>query len=57
MTAKPYDPTLKMLVEIEPESWPILLGPGGATVSRSNVHERIFDVSGHTGRRAIGRDP
>jgi len=26
MTAKPYDPTLKTLVEIEPESWPVLLG-------------------------------
>jgi predicted transposase YdaD len=26
MTAKPYDPTLKMLVEIEPESWPVLFG-------------------------------
>src|SRR5262245_23004912 len=26
MTAKPYDPTLKALVETEPESWPVLLG-------------------------------
>jgi predicted transposase YdaD len=26
MTAKPYDPTLKALVETEPESWPALLG-------------------------------
>jgi hypothetical protein len=26
MTAKPYDPTLKTLVEIEPQSWPVLLG-------------------------------
>ena len=26
MTAKPYDPTLKTLVEIEPQSWPGLLG-------------------------------
>ncbi|MHB1425364.1 MAG: hypothetical protein ACYC3I_19510 [Gemmataceae bacterium] len=26
MIAKPYDPTLKTLVEIEPESWPVLLG-------------------------------
>ena len=26
MTAKPYDPTLKTLVEIEPGSWPVLLG-------------------------------
>lgn len=32
MTAKPYDPTLKALVEIEPESWPALLGrPTGPT--------------------------
>jgi hypothetical protein len=26
MTAKPYDPALKTLVEIEPQSWPVLLG-------------------------------
>jgi|SRR5579884_317773 len=26
MPAKPYDPTLKTLVEIEPESWPVLFG-------------------------------
>ncbi len=26
MTAQPYDPTLKALVENEPESWPVLLG-------------------------------
>jgi predicted transposase YdaD len=26
MTAKPYDPTLKALVEAEPESWPVLFG-------------------------------
>ncbi|HTU89189.1 MAG TPA: hypothetical protein VMF69_03740 [Gemmataceae bacterium] len=26
MTAKPYDPTLKTLVEIEPQSWPVLFG-------------------------------
>ncbi|HEY7309741.1 MAG TPA: hypothetical protein VH643_10320 [Gemmataceae bacterium] len=26
MTAKPYDPTLKALVETEPESWPVLFG-------------------------------
>ncbi len=32
MTAKPYDPALKALVEIEPESWPALLGrPTGPT--------------------------
>jgi predicted transposase YdaD len=30
--AKPYDPTLKALVETEPESWPALLGrPAGPT--------------------------
>ncbi len=32
MTAKPYDPTLKALVETEPASWPALLGgPPGPT--------------------------
>ena len=32
MTAKPYDPTLKALVETEPASWPALLGaPTGPT--------------------------
>ncbi len=32
MTTKPYDPTLKALVEIEPESWPALLArPTGPT--------------------------
>ncbi len=32
MTAKPYDPTLKALVETEPESWPALFGrPTGPT--------------------------
>lgn len=32
MTAKPYDPTLKALVETEPESWPVFLGrPAGPT--------------------------
>jgi predicted transposase YdaD len=32
VTTKPYDPTLKALVEIEPESWPSLLGrPTGPT--------------------------
>ncbi len=32
MAAKPYDPTLKALVETEPESWPALLGrPVGPT--------------------------
>ncbi len=33
MTTKPFDPTLKTLVETEPESWPALLGrPTGPTV-------------------------
>jgi predicted transposase YdaD len=32
MTTKPYDPTLKALVEAEPEAWPTLLGrPSGPT--------------------------
>jgi hypothetical protein len=32
VTTKPYDPTLKALVEIEPESWPALLArPTGPT--------------------------
>ena len=32
MTAKTYDPTLKALVETDPESWPILFGrPVGPT--------------------------
>jgi predicted transposase YdaD len=32
VTTKPYDPTLKALVETEPESWPALLGrPTGPT--------------------------
>ncbi len=32
MAAKPYDPTLKALVETEPASWPSLLGqPKGRT--------------------------
>lgn len=32
MTSKPYDPTLKALVEIDPKSWPVLLArPSGPT--------------------------
>jgi hypothetical protein len=32
MTAKPFDPTLKVLVETEPASWPVILGrPAGPT--------------------------
>jgi predicted transposase YdaD len=32
VSAKPYDPTIKALVETEPESWPVLLGrPTGPT--------------------------
>ena len=30
MTAKPYDPTLKALVETEPASWPVLFGQAKA---------------------------
>ncbi len=33
----------------------LFAGAGGATISRSNVHERIFDVSGHSGRGTTGR--
>ena len=32
MTPKPYDPTLKAMVETQPESWPACLGrPAGPT--------------------------
>jgi predicted transposase YdaD len=38
MTAKPYDPTLKALVETDPKSWPILLGrPGPTTVIDADI--------------------
>jgi hypothetical protein len=32
MTSEPYDPTLKVLVDLEPDSWPVFLGrPPGPT--------------------------
>jgi hypothetical protein len=38
MTATPYDPTLKALVETEPESWPNFLGrPGPTTVIDADI--------------------
>lgn len=44
MTTKPYDPTLKALVETEPESWPALLGcPAGPTAV---IDADIATVSG-----------
>src|SRR5436190_24087878 len=44
MTAKPYDPTLKALVETESEIWPALLGrPTGPT---EVVDADIATVSG-----------
>jgi predicted transposase YdaD len=44
VTAKPYDPTLKALVETEPESWPALLGrPTGPTRA---IDADIATVSG-----------
>jgi predicted transposase YdaD len=44
MTAKPYDPTLKALVETEPESWPALLRrPTGPTTV---IDADIATVSG-----------
>jgi hypothetical protein len=42
--ARPYDPTLKALVETEPEAWPALLGrPIGSTVV---IDADIATVSG-----------
>lgn len=44
MTAQPYDPTLKALVETEPESWPALFGrPTGPTAV---IDADIATVSG-----------
>src|ERR1700693_207916 len=44
MTIKPYDPTLKALVETEPDSWPALLGrPTGQTQA---IDADIATVSG-----------
>ena len=44
MTAKPYDPTLKALVETEPESWPVLLGRPAAPTAA--IDADIATVSG-----------
>lgn len=44
MTAKPYDPTLKTLVEIEPESWPVLFGYARARTEA--IDADIATVSG-----------
>lgn len=54
MTAKPYDPTLKTLVEIEPESWPVLFGyPKAPTevidadiATVSGAADKVLRVSG-----------
>jgi hypothetical protein len=44
LTEQPYDPTLKALVETEPESWPVLLGrPTGPTTV---IDADIATVSG-----------
>lgn len=56
MAAKPYDPTLKALVETEPESWPRLLGgPTGPTeaidadiATVSGAADKVLRVSAHT---------
>jgi predicted transposase YdaD len=55
VTAKPYDPTLKALVETEPESWPRLLGgPTGPTevidadiATVSGAADKVLRVSAH----------
>ncbi len=55
MVAKPYDPTLKTLVEIEPQSWPVLLGyPKAATeaidadiATVSGAADKVLRVSGN----------
>jgi predicted transposase YdaD len=44
VTAKPYDPTLKALVETEPESWPPLLGKPAAPTTV--IDADIATVSG-----------
>ncbi|HTU89974.1 MAG TPA: hypothetical protein VMF69_07750 [Gemmataceae bacterium] len=54
ITAKPYDPTLKTLVEIEPESWPVLLGYAKAPTevidadiaTVSGAADKVLRVSG-----------
>ena len=44
MTAKPYDPTLKALVEAEPASWPVLFGHAKAPTTV--IDADIATVSG-----------
>ncbi len=54
MTAKTYDPTLKTLVEIEPESWPVLFGYAKAPTevidadmaTVSGAADKVLRVSG-----------
>ena len=54
MTAKPYDPTLKTLVEIEPQSWPVLFGYAKAPTevidadiaTVSGAADKVLRVSG-----------
>lgn len=54
MPAKPYDPTLKTLVEIEPSSWPVLFGYDKATTevidadiaTVSGAADKVLRVSG-----------
>ena len=54
MTAKPYDSTLKTLVEIEPESWPVLFGYAKAQTevidadigTISGAADKVLRVSG-----------
>lgn len=54
MIAKPYDPTLKTLVEIEPPSWPVLLGYAKAPTevidadiaTVSGAADKVLRVSG-----------
>ncbi|HTU92069.1 MAG TPA: hypothetical protein VMF69_18440 [Gemmataceae bacterium] len=48
MTAKPYDPTLKTLVEIEPESWPVLFSYAKAPTEV--IDADIATVSGAAGK-------
>ena len=49
MTAKPYDPTLKALVETEPESWPVLFGQAKAATTVidavSGAADKVLRVS------------
>jgi predicted transposase YdaD len=54
MSAKPYDPTLKTLVEVEPQSWPVLLGYAKAATevidadiaTVSGAADKVLRVSG-----------